>query len=84
MREVISPLGPCEGRFQTVAPPRDDSTPRFEPRSERAHKAPRPSSPTLCRPNAKGYLMPDFCSGAARKSGRFSEGLLLRSLQPFA
>jgi len=61
-------------------PPRDGSTPRSEPRSERAHKAPRPSSPALCRPNAKGYLLPDFCSGAPGISGRFNEGLLLRRL----
>ena len=31
-----------------------------------------------------GYvnLLPDFCSGATGESGRFSEGLLLRRLQP--
>ena len=28
--------------------------------------------------DAKRYLLPDFCSGATGKSGRFSEGLLLR------
>jgi hypothetical protein len=30
---------------------------------------------------AKGYLLPDFYSGAAGIPGRFSEGLLLRRLQ---
>jgi hypothetical protein len=32
----------------------------------------------LCRFDAKGYLLPDFCSGATELPGRFSEGLLLR------
>jgi formyl transferase-like protein len=30
--------------------------------------------------DAKGYLLPDFCSGATVKSGRFIVGLLLRRL----
>jgi Phasin protein len=38
---------------------------------------PRPSSPALCRLEAKGYLLPDFYSGATGMPGRFSEGLLL-------
>jgi hypothetical protein len=31
---------------------------------------------------AKGYLLPDFYSGATGLPGRFSEGLLLRRLDP--
>ena len=31
---------------------------------------------------AKGYLLPDFYSGATGHPGRFSEGFLLRRLQP--
>ncbi|WP_368413203.1 hypothetical protein, partial [Dongia sp.] len=42
------------------------------------------STPFIPPPSAnqaKGYLLPDFYSGATRLSGRFSEGLLLRRLQ---
>ncbi|WP_303983986.1 hypothetical protein, partial [Dongia mobilis] len=41
------------------------------------------STPFIPPPSAnqaKGYLLPDFYSGATRLSGRFSEGLLLRRL----
>ena len=73
---------PSEGRSQTVAPPRYDSALQSGPHSEPVHTAPRPSSPALCRSNAKGYLLLDFFSGAPGTPGRFSEGLLLRRLHP--
>ncbi|WP_368412848.1 flagellar biosynthetic protein FliR, partial [Dongia sp.] len=44
------------------------------------------STPFIPPPSAnqaKGYLLPDFYSGATRLSGRFSEGLLLRRLHNF-
>src|SRR5690349_11693958 len=66
-------------RAQTAAPPLARSSPQSEPHSEPVRIAPRPSSPTLCQSNAKGYLLPDFYSGCATGiSGRFTEGLLLR------
>src|SRR5664280_26782 len=34
-----------------------------------------------CQSDAKGYLLPDYYSGATGIPGRFSEGLLLRRLQ---
>src|ERR1700694_457544 len=67
-----------EGQSQIVVPPRDGSAPQSGPHSEPVHIAPRPSSPALCRSYAKGYLLPDFYSGATGISGRFTEGLLLR------
>src|SRR3984893_14348819 len=68
-----------EDQSQIVVPPRDGLAPQSEPHSEPVHIAPRPSSPALCRSNAKGYLLPDFYSGCATGiPGRFSEGLLLR------
>ena len=70
-----------EGQSQTVVPPRDGLAPQFGPHSEPVHIAPRPSSPALCRSDAKGYLLPDFYSGATEIPCRFSEGLLLRRLQ---
>src|ERR1700719_209870 len=69
-----------EGQSQIVAPPRDGLAPQFGPHSEPVHIAPRPSSPALCRSDAKGYLLPDFCSGATEIPSRFSEELLLRRL----
>src|ERR1700736_3049499 len=69
-----------EGQSQIVVPPRDGLAPQFGPHSEPVHIAPRPSSPALCRSDAKGYLLPDFCSGATEIPGRFSEGLLLRRI----
>src|SRR5450756_715801 len=65
---------------QTVGPPPARSSPRSEPHSEPDHIVPRPSSPALCQSDAKGYLLPDFYSGATGIPGRFSEGLLLRRL----
>jgi hypothetical protein len=43
--------------------------------------ASKPFIPALSRLEAKGYQLPEFYSGAAAKSGRFTEGLLLRRLQ---
>src|SRR5450756_1016064 len=65
---------------QTVGPPPARSSPRSEPHSEPVHIVPRPSSPALCQSDAKGYLLPDYYSGATGIPGRFSEGLLLRRL----
>src|ERR1700722_2684657 len=66
-------------RARTVAPPLARSGPQSEPHTEPVRIAPRPSSPTLCQSNAKGYLLPDFYSGCATGiSGLFTEGLLLR------
>src|SRR5664279_3004910 len=72
---------PSEGQARTVVPPPVRSIPRSEPHSEPAHIVPRPSSPALCQSDAKGYLLPDYYSGATGIPGRFSEGLLLRRLQ---
>ena len=68
------------GQARTVVPPPVRSIPRSEPHSEPAHIVPRPSSPALCQSDAKGYLLPDYYSGATGIPGRFSEGLLLRRL----
>src|ERR1700719_1097668 len=70
-----------EGQSQIVVPPRDGLAPQFGPHSDPVHIAPRPSSPALCRSDAKGYLLPDFYSGATEIPRRFSEGLLLRRVQ---
>src|SRR5271169_6255749 len=70
-----------EGQSQIVVPPRDGLALQFGPHSEPFHIAPRPSSPALCRSDAKDYLRPEFYSGATGISGRFSEGLLLRRVQ---
>src|SRR5450756_2174201 len=72
---------PSEGQARTVVPPPVRSIPRSEPHSEPVHIVPRPSSPALCQSDAKGYLLPDYYSGATGIPGRFSEGLLLRRLQ---
>src|ERR1700704_4830148 len=72
-----------EDQSQIVVPPRDGLAPQSEPHSDPVHIAPPPSSPALCQSNAKGYLLPDFYSGCATGiPGRFSEGLLLRRVQP--
>src|SRR5450756_3182862 len=72
---------PFEDQAQTVGPPPARSSPRSEPHSEPVHIVPRPSSPALCQSDAKGYLLPDYYSGATGIPGRFSEGLLLRRLE---
>src|ERR1700730_12274201 len=56
-----------EGQSQIVVPPRDGLAPQFGPHSEPVHIAPRPSSPSPPRSDAKGYLLPYFCSGALPK-----------------
>src|SRR5664280_2542464 len=71
---------PSEGQARTVVPSRDGSAPQSVPHSEPVHIVPRPSSPALCQSDAKGYLLPDYYSGATGILGRFSEGLLLRRL----
>src|SRR3984893_4934512 len=74
-----------EDQSQIVVPPRDGLAPQSEPHCEPVHIAPRPSSPALCRSNAKGYLLPDFYSGCATGiPGRFSDGLLLRRVHCYA
>src|SRR6266481_3047436 len=72
---------PSEGQARTVVPSRDGSAPQSVPHSEPVHIVPRPSSPALCQSDAKGYLLPDYHSGATGIPGRFSEGLLLWRLQ---
>src|SRR5271167_2048196 len=67
---------------QTTAPPPARSAPQSEPHAVPSNRDPRPSSLALCRIEGKGYLLPDFYSGATGRPGRFSEGLLLRRLQP--
>src|SRR5262249_56613666 len=52
-----------------------------EPHAAPSNRDSRPSSPAPCRLKAKGYLLPEFYSGATGRSGRFNEGLLLRRLQ---
>ena len=56
------------------------STPQSAPHSGPVRRAPRPSSPAPCQLTAKGYLLPDFYSGATGQSGRFTEGFCLRRL----
>src|SRR5271170_8403530 len=65
---------------QTAAPPPVRSAPQSEPHAVPSNRDPRPSSLALCRIGGKGYLLPDFYSGATGRPGRFSEGLLLRRL----
>src|SRR5438067_13522470 len=67
------------GRSQTAAQLPVDSDPRSEPRNEPAHRAPPPSSPPSAT-KPKGYLLPQFYSGATGQPGHFSEGFLLRRL----
>src|SRR6266498_3670797 len=71
----------CADRSRTGGPPPARSGPQSEPHAAPSNRDPRPSSPALCRFEAKGYLLPDFYSGATGIPGRFSEGLLLRRLQ---
>src|SRR5450759_1275837 len=73
---------PSEGQARTVVPSRDGSAPQSVPHSAPVHIVPRPSSPALCQSDAKDYLLPNYYSGATGILGRFSEGLLLRLLQP--
>src|SRR5205823_7871092 len=72
---------PYAGRSQTAAQLPVDSDPRSEPRNEPAHRAPPPSSPPSAT-KPKGYLLPQVYSGATGQPGHFSEGFLLRRLQP--
>src|SRR6266446_9147958 len=69
-------------RSRTGAPPPARSVPQSEPHAAPSNRDPRPSSLALCRFEAKGYLPPEFYSGATGMPGRFSEGLLLRRLHP--
>src|SRR5580698_4049040 len=64
-----------------AAPPPARSAPQSEPHAVPSNRDPRPSSLALCQIEGKGYLLPDFYSGATGRPGRFSEGLLLRRLQ---
>ena len=68
-------------RSRTGGPPHARSGPQCEPHAAPSNRDPRPSSPAPCRLKAKGYLLPEFYSGATGRSGRFNEGLLLRRLQ---
>src|SRR5580692_2227180 len=67
-----------------AAPPPARSAPQSEPHAVPSNRDPRPSSLALCQIEGKGYLLPDFYSGATGRPGRFSEGLLLRRLQHLA
>src|SRR5262245_8272672 len=69
-------------RSRTGGPPHARSGPQCEPHAAPSNRDSRPSSPAPCRLKAKGYLLPEFYSGATGRSGRFNEGLLLRRLQP--
>src|SRR5262249_34398561 len=68
-------------RSRTGGPPHARSGPQCEPHAAPSNRDSRPSSPAPCRLKAKGYLLPEFYSGATGRSGRFNEGLLLRRLQ---
>src|SRR5262249_53715738 len=67
-------------RSRTGGPPHARSGPQCEPHAAPSNRDSRPSSPAPCRLKAKGYLLPEFYSGATGRSGRFNEGLLLRRL----
>src|SRR5262249_3108969 len=67
-------------RSRTGGPPHARSGPQCEPHAAPSNTDSRPSSPAPCRLKAKGYLLPEFYSGATGRSGRFNEGLLLRRL----
>src|SRR6516165_7973447 len=69
-------------RSRTGGLPHARSGPQCEPHAAPSNRDSRPSSPAPCRLKAKGYLLPEFYSGATGRSGRFNEGLLLRRLQP--
>src|SRR5215510_8340452 len=68
-------------RSRTGGPPHARSGPQCEPHAAPSNRDSRPSSPAPCRLKAKGYLLPEFYSGATGRSGRFNEGLLLRRLR---
>src|ERR1700716_374359 len=70
------------GRSRTAAPPPARSDPQCEPHAEPSNNRPRSSSPALCRLKAKRLSAAGFLLRRDRKPGRFSEGLLLRRLQP--
>src|SRR3954452_2372467 len=67
------------GQCQTAAPLPVGSDPRSVPRNDPPiklhHLHPPPSAIT-----PKGYLLPEFYSGATGLTGRFNEGFLLRRL----
>src|SRR3977135_3039472 len=69
------------GRSRTAAPPPARSDPQCEPHAEPSNNRPRSSSPALCRLKAKRLSAAGFLLRRDRKTGRFSEGLLLRRLQ---
>src|ERR1017187_3274096 len=73
---------PSAGRSQTAAPPPAGSSPPHTPRAAPARTVPRLSSLRPLPILAEALLMPDFCSGAAGLSGRFSEGFSLRRSHP--
>src|SRR5271163_4777835 len=72
---------PCAGRSRIVAPLPAGSAPPRTPLVAPVRIAPRLSSLRLQPSGAEDYLLPDFYSGAAGLSGRFSEGFFHRRLQ---
>src|SRR5271170_805502 len=72
---------PCAGRSRIVAPLPAGSAPPRTPLVALVRIAPRLSSLRLQPSSAEDYLLPDFYSGAAGLSGRFSEGFFHRRLQ---
>src|SRR3981189_199338 len=84
-RRRTSSSGPrSAGRSRTAAPPPARSDPQGEPHAEPSNNRPRSSSPALCRLKAKRLSAAGFLLRRDRKPGRFSEGLLLRRLQPWS
>src|SRR5271167_626489 len=71
---------PCAGRSRIVAPLPAGSAPPRTPLVAPVRIAPRLSSLRLQPSSAEDYLLPDFYSGAAGLSGRFSEGFFHRRL----
>src|SRR5271163_3859187 len=71
---------PCAGRSRIVAPLPAGSAPPRTPLVAPVRIAPRLSSLRLQPSGAEDYLLPDFYSGAAGLSGRFSEGFFHRRL----
>src|ERR1035437_2712338 len=73
---------PSAGQSQTAAPPPAGSSPLHTPLAAPARTVPRLSSLRPLHILAEDLLLPDFCSGPAALSGRFSEGFSLRRSQP--
>src|SRR5271168_3565851 len=79
-RPASSP--PFAGRSQTAAPLPAGSAPPHTPLAAPARTVPRLSSLRPLPILAEDLLLPDFCSGAAGLSGRFTEGFFHRRSHP--